>query len=96
MKVRYSRLALAELDAILPDLAAKNPTAAQRFEFRVRQIEERIGRFPQGFQEVAERSGIRRVPLVRYPYLIFYTVSGGEVIVLRVVHGARREPWENL
>jgi plasmid stabilization system protein ParE len=96
MKVRYSRLALAELDAILSDLAAKNPMAARRFEFRVRQIGERIGRFPQAFQELAERPGIRRVPLVRYPYLIFYTVSGGEAVVLRVVHGARKEPWENL
>jgi toxin ParE1/3/4 len=96
MKVRYSRLALAELDAILSHLAAKNPTAAQHFEFRVRQIEERVGRFPEGFQEVADRSGVRRIPLVHYPYLIFYTISGGEVIVLRVVHGARKEPWENL
>ena len=96
MRVRWSRLALAELDKILSDLTAKNPTAAQRFEFRVRQIAERIERFPEGFQEVAERPGIRRVPLVRYPYLIFYTRSGGEVIVLRVVHGARKEPWENL
>lgn len=57
---------------------------------------ERIARFPQGFQEVAERPGVCRVPLVRYPYLIFYKVIAGEVIVLRVVHGARKEPWENL
>jgi toxin ParE1/3/4 len=96
MKVRYSNLALAELDAILSDLAAKNPTAAQRFEGRISQVSERIGRFPNGFQEVAERPGVRRVPLVRYPYLIFYKVFADEVIVLRVVHGARKEPWENL
>ena len=96
MKVRWSRPALAEFGAILSDLADKNPTAAERFEFRVRQIVQRVERFPEGFQEVAERPGIRRVPLVRYPYLIFYTSSGGEVIVLRIVHGARREPWEYL
>jgi toxin ParE1/3/4 len=84
------------LDGILSDLAAKNPTAAERFENRVRQICERLGRFPQGFQEVAERPGVRRVPLVRYPYLIFYKVLADEVIVLRVVHGARKEPWESL
>lgn len=96
MKVRYSSLALAELDAILSGLAAKNLTAAQRFEERIRQVSERMGRFPNGFQEVAERPGVRRVPLVRYPYLIYYIVSAGEVIVLRVVHGARKEPWENL
>ena len=96
MKIRWSRLALAELNTILSDLDAKNPTAAQRFEFRVRQIAQRVERFPEAFQEVEDRPGIRRVPLVRYPYLIFYTLSDNEVIVLRVVHGARKEPWENL
>jgi toxin ParE1/3/4 len=96
MKVRYSKLALAELDAILSDLAAKNPIAAHRFHDRIRQVGERIGRFPSGFQEVAERPGVRRVPLVRYPYIIFYKMFADEVIVLRVIHGARNEPWENL
>ena len=96
MRVRYSRVALAELDAILSDLASKNPAAARAFEARIRRIEERLGRFPEGFQEVAERPGIRRVPLLRYPYLVFYKVIAGETIVLRIVHGARKEPWENL
>jgi toxin ParE1/3/4 len=96
MKVRYSNLALAELDAILSAIAANDPTAARRFNGRVRQIGERIGRFPEGFQEVAERPGVRRVPLVRYPYLIFYKIIDGEAVMLRVVHGARKEPWENL
>jgi plasmid stabilization system protein ParE len=96
MKVRYSRLALAELVAILSDLAAVNPAAAQRFETRVSQITKRIGRFPNGFQETAERPGVRRVPLLRYPYLLFYKVIAGEAVILRIVHGARKEPWENL
>jgi plasmid stabilization system protein ParE len=60
------------------------------------QIGERIGQFPHGYQEVAERPGVRRVPMVRYPYLIFYKVQDDEVVVLRIVHGARKEPWEIL
>lgn len=96
MKVRYSTVALAELDAILSDLAVKSPVAAERLESRLSQIGKRIGQFPYGFQEVAERPGVRRVPLVRYPYLIFYKVLGDEAIVVRVVHGARKEPWESL
>ena len=96
MKLRYSRRALAELDAILSDLGSMNPAAAHRFEARIFQIGERIRQFPYGFQEVAERPGVRRVPLVRYPYLIFYKMLGDEAVVLRIVHGARKEPWENL
>jgi plasmid stabilization system protein ParE len=96
MKLRYSRRALAELDAILADLVSKNPVAAHGFGTRISQIGERIGQFPYGFQEVAERPGVRRVPMVRYPYLIFYKVLDDEAVVLRIVHGARKEPWENL
>lgn len=96
MRLRYSRLALVELDSILSDLADKSPNAAKRFADRIDLVGQRIGRFPNGFQEMAERPGVRRVPLVRYFYLIFYKIIAGEVVVLRVVHGARKEPWENL
>jgi plasmid stabilization system protein ParE len=96
MKLRYSRRALAELDAILSDLGSKNPAAARSLRARVFQIGERISQFPQGYQQVAERPGVRRVPMVRYPYLIFYKVLDDEAVVLRIIHGARKEPWENL
>jgi plasmid stabilization system protein ParE len=96
MRVRFSKRALAQLEEILSELNQVNPSAAQRFEQRIRSIAQRIDRFPQGFQEVEERPGVRRVPLVRYPYLVFYKVFGDEVVVLRIIHGARKEPWEDL
>jgi toxin ParE1/3/4 len=55
---------------------------------------ERIEQFPEGAQEVAERPGVRRVPLVRYPYVIHYRVMQNEIVILRIIHGARRNPWE--
>jgi toxin ParE1/3/4 len=94
MKVRYSNLALAELDAILANIQAENPDAAASFQARVRRVVERIGQFPESAQEVAERPGVRRVPLLHYPYVIHYTVYDDEVVILRIVHGARRSPWE--
>lgn len=62
MKIRYSRRALSELGAILSELAANNSSAAVRFEERISQIEDRLSRFPEGFQEVEQRPGVRRVP----------------------------------
>ena len=94
MKVRYSNLALVELDAILANIHAENPDAAASFQARVRRVVERIAQFPEGAQEVAERAGVRRVPLLRYPYVIHYTINDDEVMILRIVHGARRSPWE--
>jgi toxin ParE1/3/4 len=94
MKVTYSRLALAELEDILAGIAAENPAAAVRVRARVERVIERIAQFPEGAQEVAERLGVRRVPLVRYPYVIHYGVGEDEVVILRIIHGARRSPWD--
>ncbi|MBV8753656.1 MAG: type II toxin-antitoxin system RelE/ParE family toxin [Hyphomicrobiales bacterium] len=55
---------------------------------------ERIEQFPEGAQEVAEHPGVRRVPLVRYPYVIHYRLTENEIVILRIIHGARRSPWE--
>jgi len=94
MKVRYSSLALAELDEILSGIAAENPGAAQRLAMRNDRTTERIARFPQAAPPIEQRSNVRVVPLVRYPYLIHYTVVAEEVIVLRIRHGARKNPWD--
>jgi len=96
MKVRLSRPATDDLGKILDTLFRQNPQAAGQFVARIEKIFDRLGRFPGMAQEVAGRDGVRKVPLVRFPYLIFYKVIADEVIILRVVHGARREPWESL
>jgi toxin ParE1/3/4 len=92
MNVRFSKLALAELDVILTDLRAENPHAASRFDDRIQRVLQRIAQFPESAQQVENRPGVRRVPLVRYPYAIHYTVIDGEAVVLRIIHGARRDP----
>jgi len=94
MKVRYSSLALAELDEILAAIAAENPAAAQRLAMRIERIMERIARFPHAAPRVAQRPEVRIVPLVRFPYLIHYTVDADEALILRIRHGARTSPWD--
>lgn len=96
MRVRFTQRAARQLDRILADLKKVNPEAAKALRRRVEDIGERIGQFPGGFQEVFERPGVHRIPMVRFPYLIFYKIVGDEVVVLRVIHGVRKEPWENL
>jgi toxin ParE1/3/4 len=94
MRVRFSKLALAELDAILSDIQANSPGAAARFNERVGRVVERIAQFPDGAHEVEQRPGVRRVPLVRYPYVMYYAAIDDDVMILRIIHGARRSPWE--
>jgi plasmid stabilization system protein ParE len=96
MNVEFSGPAFAQLGKILSDLISKNPAAAQRLTARVDHAILRIGQFPEAYQVIEARPGIRRIPLLPYPYLMFYRVMSSEVLVVAVVHGARKEPWDDL
>jgi toxin ParE1/3/4 len=92
MKVVYTDEALHDLDDILTYIAAKFPAAHQGFELRVTAIERRIGQWPQSARQVDGRPGVRVVPLIRYPYKIFYRVTPSAVEILHIHHSARRDP----
>jgi len=93
MKLVLSRLALAELDAILAYIAERSPLGAEHVEARVRRAFAHIARYPEAAEQVAQRPGVRRLPLSRYPYVIYYEIGAGEITILRILHGARRLPW---
>jgi toxin ParE1/3/4 len=89
VRVVYTDDALRDLDDILRFIAAEFPRAYQPFELRLRAIERRIGQWPASAREVAERPGVRVVPMIRYPYKIFYRVTTEVVEILHVHHAAR-------
>jgi toxin ParE1/3/4 len=93
MKVVFSTLALAELDEILGYLSQRSPLGATHVEARLRRALDHISRHPQAAEEISQRPGVRRLPLSRYPYVIYYEVIDDEVMILRILHGARRAPW---
>jgi hypothetical protein len=45
-------------------------------------------------QEVVGRPGVRVVPLLRYPYKVFYRSTGDTIEILYIHHIARDEPRE--
>lgn len=92
MKVIYTHRALSDIDAILEFIQANFPTAREGFESRVRLIARRIGEWPRSAEEVSGRSGIYVVPMVHYPYKIFYRIGAEAVEILYVHHAARRLP----
>lgn len=92
MKVVYTDEALHNLDEILAFIAANYPTVLAAFELRLRAVERRIGRWPNSATEVEQRPGVRVVPLLRYPYKIFYQVTPDAVEVVYIHHAARSEP----
>jgi toxin ParE1/3/4 len=85
MKVEYSRRALADLAKAGRDSwAAFGPAVAQAVERRIREVAARIESAPGSSRELAARPGVHVVPLVKYPYKIFYEVIGEKVEILHI------------
>jgi toxin ParE1/3/4 len=93
MKVEYSPRAIADLTRIGEQSRRTfGDAVAAALETYIRATVARIAVVPDGAQQVPQRPGVRVVPLVRYPFKIFYAVAGDTINVLHIRHSARR-PW---
>ena len=90
MKVVFAERARQDIEAIYDYIASSNPAAAQAVEDAIRTTCEALGEFPYAALATDE-PGVRRAPLVIYPYTIFYRVDDQRqrIEVARVIHGAR-------
>jgi plasmid stabilization system protein ParE len=95
MKVVYTAEALRNLDGILGFIAERYPKVTAAFENRLRAAVMRIGAWPESAPMVADRPEVRVLPLIPYPYKLFYRVTADAVEILYLHHAARREPWQN-
>ena len=93
MKVVYTDAALRDLDDITIWLTAHYPGLGAAVERRLRIVVAHIARWPDSMRPSAHRSGVRVASLGRFPYKIFYRVSGEAVEILHIHHAAR-EPWD--
>ncbi len=91
MKVSYSPRCLAQLEKIHQTIASKNPTAARDVVRRSRALCDGLGDFPN-MGTATDQLGMQVLPVVRYPYVIFYKVleECDEVRILRFRHTSRR------
>ena len=86
---------LSDYRAITLHISEQNPLAADRFCDAVEAALELLAAHPElgpkaGFAKAPE---VRFWPLRRYPnFLIFYRVTGGSVILLRLLDGRRDLP----
>ncbi len=95
MRLVLSRLALAELDEILGFIRERSPVGASNVEARMRRAFAHISNHPEAAERVEQRPAVRRLPLARYPYVIYYEFDRDVVTILRILHGARLQPWRD-
>lgn len=93
MKVEYSSRAVANLRKIAADSRrAFGERVAEALEGRIRAAIERVSREPLSAPEVEQRPGLHVVPLVRYPFTIFYRLLDDRVRIVHIRHTSRK-PW---
>jgi toxin ParE1/3/4 len=86
VKVEYSNRATADLCKVSADSLAFGEKVAAAVQIRIREVVTQIVDAPESAPQVVDRPGVRIVPLVRYPYKIFYRVLDDRVRILHVRH----------
>jgi plasmid stabilization system protein ParE len=92
MKLVYSRRALADLDEMANYYSVNaSPALAQSIERRLSHTIERIRSMPESAPRVSQRSHVRALAVVRYPFRIFYRLRD-RIDILHIRHTSRRPP----
>ena len=90
MRVRFTPRAQGDVIEIYDYIAKRSPISAQRVEDAISLACGGLKDFPE-IGVATDRKNIRRLPLVAYPYTIYYRVnwSSDTVEILRVIRGSR-------
>ncbi len=93
MKVRWSDTAASELEEIFVYILHNSPSSAKTVARRIVDRAETLGQFPFNGTDI-KRSGIRKLSVVNYPYVVIYSIdlTADEVQILNVRHTARKKP----
>ena len=88
MKVRYTRPALVDLEEVLRYIAQESPQGARRVQARIRAVIRLLADHPY-IGTATDDPPIRRMTTTPYPYLVFYHVADGAIIIHAIRHAAR-------
>ena len=85
MKYRISRAADADIERICDYISKDNPSAAERMDEQIHRAIQLIARFPGLGHACADVRAVGN-------YVIVNRLDQNEVVVVRVIHGARDFP----
>ena len=91
MRLRLTRRAATQIERALEYVEAESPQSANRMRERIATLFLLLAQHPYAGQPT-DVPGVRRLYVSPYPYLIFYRVTGDEVVVQRLRHTSRRPP----
>ncbi|MFW6107502.1 MAG: type II toxin-antitoxin system RelE/ParE family toxin [bacterium] len=91
-KIVWSPVARADLDAIADYIAKDSPARAAVFVDRLLRSAEQLADFPEAGRAVPEIGDPASREVIVGPYRIMYHLETEAVVIVAIVHGARRWP----
>jgi len=91
VKVRWTRLAIADLDAAYEYISTDDPAAALRVISRIEGAVSGLSRHPEAGR-AGRIKGTRELVISGTPYVIPYRYRRDAIQILAVLHGARKWP----
>jgi toxin ParE1/3/4 len=91
VKVGFAPRARNDISDIQAWLSERSATGATTVISAIRSTADIIGEYP-GIGRSTNIDGIKVLPVVRYPCLVYYTLEPDEVVVVHIRHGARALP----
>ena len=91
MKIKWVRIALADLDEAAAFISQDKPQAAKRTVKRIRDAARLLSDQPDAGRP-GRVHGTRELVIAGTPFILPYRVVRNTVQILRVLHGARKWP----
>ena len=93
----YAPRALRDLEEISAYLSERSPAGATNVVAAIKASIDALEAFPE-MAPTADDAGHRRLPVLRFPYVIFYRIDRNEILILHIRHTSRRpiEPTADL
>ncbi|WP_442855147.1 type II toxin-antitoxin system RelE/ParE family toxin [Bradyrhizobium sp. CCGE-LA001] len=91
VKLRYARRARTDIDGIHEYISHHDQRAASAVVRRIQSASQLLAKYP-GLGRGTDMVGVRVFPIVPFPYLIYYRVTGDALEVIHVRHGRRDAP----
>jgi plasmid stabilization system protein ParE len=89
MNVVYAPRSLRDIDSISAYLTERSPSGAMNVLAAIKASIDALASFPE-IGRVVDDSQHRRLPVLRYPYVIFYRIAQDDLLILHVRHSARQ------
>ncbi len=87
LRVIITSTARIEIAEAVRRYEEQQPSNGVRFWMEFKILAKRLKLFPEIYAQFGKR-GVRKAPMHKFPYLIYYRVVADELRILGVVHGA--------